>query len=113
MAAALSRLPGKAPQQIRRVAVDLERLAPRGLPRHQADGRFRHPEMLGKELDQRGIGGAIHRRTRDPDLEEKPPADLYDALHRIATALRRQAHEQAHPASKRTCRTGFSQRRGR
>jgi hypothetical protein len=52
--------------------VNQQQLDPAGLTGDDCDGGFRYFQHLGHQLDQHAVGGALHRRRLELDLEGLP-----------------------------------------
>lgn len=83
-------------------AVDLQMLQPRVLAADDAHRAARTLQRLGDQFLERGVGGALHRRSRDARLEIGPAVRVAGpALDRIASAARREVDDEAQRRQRR------------
>lgn len=80
--------------------LDLDQLAPARRPDDECDARPGHPHGGSDEPDQRGVGGAIDRRGRDPNRERA----VDYAVDPIDRGARCQANRDAGARAYRGCR---------
>ena len=80
----------------------MQYLDPSGLARADGDVGFAQGECLGQVRDQRFVGGPIHRRRHQPELEQRPAISvLHNAVYTILGGARGEPQRQPHPARHR------------